>query len=373
MRPSASRAAPTPISPRRARRRPLAWGEALRNRGFVRLVSSDLNRAVRTAELMNRTLRLPPGPGRQAGRAGLGPMDRPENPGVAGRGPERGGPARGPGLGISSPGRGKTGFRCWPGPWARWSGSVRDVRGNVSWSSRTRGCSSVSSTGSWAWPFCPRKGTRSSGTSCTLSRWTPGRWPGRGRSPEPGRGLWNSTGSSDMRVVFSTASTCSASGHFFRSLEIAKAPVPAPGGLHHRRRGGGRLPAAACPPPAPAAPAHGRGLQAPPARRTGGARWETSWPGAWDILLNHLAGADPDVFLVELYPFGRKKFGVELLPVLEQVRSGRYARNGGAMSDRVQPAGHSGGKGRPGRLRTRGPQAPQRAFRRRAGACGPLP
>jgi len=32
----------------------------------------------------------------------------------------------------------------------------------------------------------------------------------------------------------------------------------------------------------------------------------------------------PDIFLVELFPFGRKKFGFELLPILENVRAGKY-------------------------------------------------
>ncbi|MEF2231811.1 MAG: glycosyltransferase [Pseudodesulfovibrio sp.] len=34
----------------------------------------------------------------------------------------------------------------------------------------------------------------------------------------------------------------------------------------------------------------------------------------------------PDVFLVELYPFGRRKFGFELLPILRSVREGRWGR-----------------------------------------------
>jgi len=42
------------------------------------------------------------------------------------------------------------------------------------------------------------------------------------------------------------------------------------------------------------------------------------------IFRDLMAEVRPDVFLVELFPFGRKKFGFELLPVLEGVRSGAY-------------------------------------------------
>ncbi|WP_419786552.1 glycosyltransferase family protein [Pseudodesulfovibrio sp.] len=34
----------------------------------------------------------------------------------------------------------------------------------------------------------------------------------------------------------------------------------------------------------------------------------------------------PDIFLVELYPFGRRKFRFELLPILQGVRAGRWGR-----------------------------------------------
>lgn len=37
-----------------------------------------------------------------------------------------------------------------------------------------------------------------------------------------------------------------------------------------------------------------------------------------------MADVRPDVFLVELFPFGRKKFGFELLPILETAKAGEY-------------------------------------------------
>jgi predicted glycosyltransferase len=44
------------------------------------------------------------------------------------------------------------------------------------------------------------------------------------------------------------------------------------------------------------------------------------------LLLSSLDGFAPDVFFVELYPFGRKAFEFELLPALQAVRSGRFGR-----------------------------------------------
>lgn len=43
-------------------------------------------------------------------------------------------------------------------------------------------------------------------------------------------------------------------------------------------------------------------------------------------LLEHVRAVRPDLFLVELYPFGRKRFGFELLPVLEAIRRGEPGR-----------------------------------------------
>lgn len=42
------------------------------------------------------------------------------------------------------------------------------------------------------------------------------------------------------------------------------------------------------------------------------------------LLMEHMERLRPDVFLVELFPFGRKKFGFELVPVLEAARQGRF-------------------------------------------------
>lgn len=42
------------------------------------------------------------------------------------------------------------------------------------------------------------------------------------------------------------------------------------------------------------------------------------------LFLDLMERVRPDVFLVELYPFGRKKFGFELLPILENAKAGAY-------------------------------------------------
>lgn len=39
-----------------------------------------------------------------------------------------------------------------------------------------------------------------------------------------------------------------------------------------------------------------------------------------------MADYQPDIFMVELFPFGRKKFRFELLPILQNVRNGEYGR-----------------------------------------------
>jgi predicted glycosyltransferase len=43
-----------------------------------------------------------------------------------------------------------------------------------------------------------------------------------------------------------------------------------------------------------------------------------------DLLYSLLEKTAPDVFLVELYPFGRKRFGFELLPILKAIRQGDF-------------------------------------------------
>ncbi|SDB08716.1 Predicted glycosyl transferase [Desulfonatronum thiosulfatophilum] len=41
-------------------------------------------------------------------------------------------------------------------------------------------------------------------------------------------------------------------------------------------------------------------------------------------LLEHVRRVRPDIFLVELFPFGRKRFGFEILPVLKVLRAGEF-------------------------------------------------
>jgi predicted glycosyltransferase len=125
-------------------------------------------------------------------------------------------------------------------------------------------------------------------------------------------------------------------GHFFRSLEIAKALAP------HRVdliNGGEQVPVAL--------PDHVQYVPLPPLsmdvdfQRLQSRRWiETDRDAAGLIasimeqrrrrLMEHMHAARPDVFLVELFPFGRKRFSFELLPVLEALRAGKFG-NGKAV------------------------------------------
>ncbi|MGD9078480.1 MAG: glycosyltransferase [Desulfobacterales bacterium] len=43
-----------------------------------------------------------------------------------------------------------------------------------------------------------------------------------------------------------------------------------------------------------------------------------------EILFSLLEKHQPDVFMIELYPFGRSKFGFELQPLLDEIRQGRF-------------------------------------------------
>jgi len=45
-----------------------------------------------------------------------------------------------------------------------------------------------------------------------------------------------------------------------------------------------------------------------------------------DILFSLFEKHQPDVFMIELYPFGRTKFGFELRPLLNGIRQGRFGR-----------------------------------------------
>jgi predicted glycosyltransferase len=46
------------------------------------------------------------------------------------------------------------------------------------------------------------------------------------------------------------------------------------------------------------------------------------------ILYSLFEKTTPDLFMVELYPFGRKRFGFELLPILEEVKNGGFGSPG---------------------------------------------
>jgi len=111
-------------------------------------------------------------------------------------------------------------------------------------------------------------------------------------------------------------------GHFMRSLEIVTAlapdrvvlvsggpPVPVPLPAHAREA---RLPALEMDADFTAlSTTDGEGLAAVKAKRR-------------EILLSLLDAERPDVFFVELYPFGRKAFEFELIPALTAVREGRF-------------------------------------------------
>ena len=53
---------------------------------------------------------------------------------------------------------------------------------------------------------------------------------------------------------------------------------------------------------------------------------EAIWSHRTRMLQELLARIRPDIFFMELFPFGRKKFGRELLPVLTAIRAGTYGR-----------------------------------------------
>ena len=44
------------------------------------------------------------------------------------------------------------------------------------------------------------------------------------------------------------------------------------------------------------------------------------------LLFDLFAGAKPDVFLVELFPFGRRQFAFEIVPILEEIRKGTFSQ-----------------------------------------------
>jgi len=110
-------------------------------------------------------------------------------------------------------------------------------------------------------------------------------------------------------------------GHFFRTLEICRA-------LHRHRvilvSGGPETPAPL--------PPHVRRVQLPELamdhtfqnlRATGGDSLERTRENRRAMLEQLLREETPDLFLIELYPLGRKAFRNELNPILEQIKDGR--------------------------------------------------
>ncbi|AGW13984.1 glycosyltransferase family protein [Megalodesulfovibrio gigas] len=133
-----------------------------------------------------------------------------------------------------------------------------------------------------------------------------------------------------MSVLFYTQHVLGM-GHLFRSLAVAEALGPEP---VHLITGGAEAPAAL--------PAHVHHLPLPPlmmdadfsrlhlgdadsAAEIDPARREALVTARFtertDRLRRALAEIRPDLLLVELYPFGRKRFGREILPLLEDARA----------------------------------------------------
>lgn len=154
-----------------------------------------------------------------------------------------------------------------------------------------------------------------------------------------------------MRIVFYSQHVLGV-GHLFRSLEIAAALAPHQVDLI---TGGEHVPVT-LPPHVQHVPlpplcmdADFQGLQtarptpseshAPHAPETSHSSHASHSPEAVlnerrQRLLEHVRKARPDLFLVELFPFGRKRFGVELLPVLEAIRQGGLGRSRAVCSVR---------------------------------------
>ncbi len=62
-------------------------------------------------------------------------------------------------------------------------------------------------------------------------------------------------------------------------------------------------------------------------------------------LFNLLEAEAPDLFIVELYPFGRKAFRFEIDPVLEGIRKGDLHRSRAVPADNHRLGGESGNDG----------------------------
>ncbi len=126
-----------------------------------------------------------------------------------------------------------------------------------------------------------------------------------------------------MRVVFYCQHVLGV-GHVFRSLEIVKGLAPHEVILV---TGGAEV---GFTPPANMVRERLPGLMMSPDFKTF-IPLETEADDVDEVLSRRLARFEaimdqyrPDVFLVELYPFGRRKFGFELLPVLRGVSVGRW-------------------------------------------------
>lgn len=140
-----------------------------------------------------------------------------------------------------------------------------------------------------------------------------------------------------MRIVFYSQHVLGV-GHLFRSLEIAAALAPHQVDLVT----GGEHVAVALPPhvhhlplPPLCMDADFQQLQTARPTPTESHASQTSHPfhppetiftERRRRLLEHVRATRPDQFLVELFPFGRKRFGFELLPVLEAIRHGELGR-----------------------------------------------
>lgn len=122
-----------------------------------------------------------------------------------------------------------------------------------------------------------------------------------------------------MRILFYSQHVLGI-GHFFRSMELVKHLAP-----HEVLfvEGGEALQGLAPPP-------HVRKLQLPPIMMdagfqqllVSGASEEEVKQERTDTLLGTFDAFRPDVVITELFPFGRKKFGFELMPLLRKIKDG---------------------------------------------------
>ncbi len=125
-----------------------------------------------------------------------------------------------------------------------------------------------------------------------------------------------------MRIIHYTQHVLGM-GHLFRSLEIDRALEK-----HevHLVTGGPRVPV-----PIPSHVVHHeqRPLQMDARFSTlfspeTGSSLDAIFAHRGRMLEDLMQRVRPDIFLMELFPFGRKKFGRELLPILQGIRKGRY-------------------------------------------------